>query len=115
MIKRVTIYNGELDVPGFEGEPGLSYKLAPLDGAPLIKEFRGDAGRDGNRLTVWKGDIRTATTIHEYLVSDTPTPDSLNYYNGYHHGKKQKIKRFPAGKPEQFGYGWIEAWKERGR
>ena len=115
MIKRVAIYKGELDVPGFDGEPGLSYKLAPLDDAPFVREFRGDGNREGNQLTIWKGDIRTTVAIGSYLVSDTPTPESLDYYNGYQHGKKQKIMRWPASKPERFVEGWREAWKERGR
>jgi hypothetical protein len=72
MIKRVAIYNGELDVPGFDGEPGLSYKLAPLDDAPFIKEFRGDGNREGNKLTIWKG---VACAARELPVSSGRTVD----------------------------------------
>lgn len=114
MFQSVFIYNGQLTVGAYYGgndprewSPGVDYQLF-LHGKPVHGEYRGNAWVGSGVVNIDRG-----TTVEELTMSDRPTPQSVDMYNGWHHAMKQKRRRDSDKWTGDFYRGWRNAWDER--
>lgn len=105
MIKHITIYKGLYQVCGIE------YPIMRLDGSPVEVSYNGPAFVEGNRINIENG----RTEVVSFLISDTPTYESVQYDAGRQHALRQQRRREPKNVSSQYWYGWYNTWEDKKR
>lgn len=119
---RVSVYKGKLTIGAFfeengmMGDPGLDYQLFDDHGNAVNSEFTGEVawstGDDG--FTYITPNIRAhEVNVFMYRLDRYPTPESVEYRNGWIHAMKMKRKTWPKNKSQLFTDGFRDAWQER--
>lgn len=104
MSQRIVVVNGELVI-------GL--RRFPLESSDVDAHnfsYTGLACLQGNKMRVITG----RSTIYDFDIGEA-TQESIDYEAGYERGMAQKRRREPRNQSTDFFYGWLLAWKERGR
>lgn len=117
---RVSVYKGKLNI-GFDvdangrvTDPGLDFQLFDEQGAPVTSDFRGEvAWSESNETWITPNIGAYDVNVHMYRVSKYPTPESVEYLNGWRHAMKLKRKVWPKDKSPDFMDGFRSAWQER--
>jgi hypothetical protein len=107
MYHHVYIHDGKLPI----GK--LQFQLSDENGNLVDFDYFGNVGISGNKLRIIAG----RDSVHDFTIADRPTPESVEYANGYEKAESQQRKRWPN--PDKFSRhfisGWLAGWKEKGR